>query len=718
LKATGTLTAAQEGLMEQGATGLGPDMRLNLRMVGTNIPVGPLSRYWPRSAGTNARDWVTENMTAGMVEKLEADMALHVPEANWSRAEVDGFLGKMQAKDLTIHYLRPMPPIEGASGNATFTLQAFTVDFGGGTLQGLNITGGKLAITGLDQPRQTIEVNGKVTGSVPDALALLDNERLGYISKLGIDVKSTKGKAQADLAFKFPADKDLTFDQVELTANADLADVAVGKAMLERDFTDGALKLSLDRHGMKIAGKGKFAAIPIDLEWHENFEGKYLRRIAAKGTVDSAQRKDLGFDYSKYLDGPVATDLTYTVYPKKRATLAAKLDLAEGTVAVDLVNWRKPAGVPGAGSFEMDFVDGNITAIRDLAVAAGDLVANGQAEFSPESGKAQRLELSQLNVGRTRLTNVITDFSKGYPDVTVGGGIVDAAPLLAHDDKPKEPGAEEPTPAFAVKAPSIAKAFLQEGRELTNLSLQLRHDEQWWDLIDMKATVPNSGELSVRYGPVEGGRHELHVNSADAGAVLAVFGISQSVRRGTMIINAAAEDAAPGRPLKGVAEIKDFRVVDAPVLARILTMATFTGFIDMASGEGFQFDKFKGEFTKTEGRLDIEFAKAHGPSIGITAAGHVDFDKNSLRLAGTVIPVNAVNSVLSDIPILGDIFFGEGMFAVTYGAQGSLDNPEISVNPLSAIAPGFIKGLFDYSTGDEPPPRIQALPQTNSGGQR
>ena len=95
---------------------------------------------------------MTENITAGLVEKLEADMVLDVPGADWTQSEVVDFLGTMQAKDLTIHYLRPMPPIEAASGTATFTHQDFKVDFGGGTLQGLKITGGSLAITGLDQP--------------------------------------------------------------------------------------------------------------------------------------------------------------------------------------------------------------------------------------------------------------------------------------------------------------------------------------------------------------------------------------------------------------------------------------------------------------------------------------------------------------------------------------------------------------------------------------
>jgi uncharacterized protein YhdP len=718
LKATGTLTAAQEGLMQQDGTGFGPDMQLSLHMVGTNIPVGPLGRYWPRNAGKNPRDWVTENMTAGLVEKLEADISLEVPGADWTRSEVVDFLGTMQAKDLTIHYLRPMPPIEAASGTATFTHQAFKVDFGGGTLQGLKITGGSLAITGFDQPTQMIEVKGSATGSLTDTLALLDHPRLGYVSKLGFDPRASKGQVKAELGFRFPAEKDLTFDKVELTTKADLKNVTIAKAMLDQDFTEGDLKLSLDKGGMKIAGTGKFAAVPIDVEWQENFRGgKFVRRISAKGVADSALRRTLGFDYSKYLDGPVGTDLVYTVLPKKRATLAAKLDLAPATVAVDLVNWRKEAGVPGAASFEMDLADGRITGIRDIAVAAADLVAEGHAEFNPESGKTQRIVLPTLNVGRSRLSNLTADFTPGYPDVVIGGGEFDAAPLLANDDKQDETE-DEPTPAFALRADRLSKVYLQENRELTDVSLQLYHDADWWDRIDIKANVPNSGPLTVHYGPAAGARHVLHVDSADAGAVLAAFGISQSVRGGALLINAEAHDGEPHRPLIGGMLIKDFRVVDAPVLARLLTMATLTGFVDMMTGDGFQFDKFKAQFTKTEGRLDIDLAKAHGPSIGITGAGHVDFDKNSLRIAGTVIPVNAVNSVLSDIPIIGDIFIGEGMFAVTYGAEGDLDNPKISVNPLSAIAPGFIKGMFDYSTGDEEPPPIQALPPNSGGGQK
>ena len=37
---------------------------------------------------------------------------------------------------------------------------------------------------------------------------------------------------------------------------------------------------------------------------------------------------------------------------------------------------------------------------------------------------------------------------------------------------------------------------------------------------------------------------------------------------------------------------------------------------------------------------------------------------------------------------------GEGLFAATYQVGGTTDEPDISVNPLSVLAPGFLRRLF------------------------
>ncbi|MCA3264895.1 MAG: hypothetical protein ING19_02400, partial [Azospirillum sp.] len=57
----------------------------------------------------------------------------------------------------------------------------------------------------------------------------------------------------------------------------------------------------------------------------------------------------------------------------------------------------------------------------------------------------------------------------------------------------------------------------------------------------------------------------------------------------------------------------------------------------------------------------------------------------------------AVNSILGNIPILGDLLAGErggGIFAANYVARGGTAEPDIRINPLSTLAPGFLRRLF------------------------
>ena len=60
---------------------------------------------------------------------------------------------------------------------------------------------------------------------------------------------------------------------------------------------------------------------------------------------------------------------------------------------------------------------------------------------------------------------------------------------------------------------------------------------------------------------------------------------------------------------------------------------------------------------------------------------------------------------------------GEGVFGIDYSAKGSIEKPELSVNPLSALAPGALRKMFiDPFKSDEsenPPP--PAEPENKAG---
>src|SRR5262249_58455371 len=104
-------------------------------------------------------------------------------------------------------------------------------------------------ISGMRDPDQIIDIEGKLHGQLAEALAILDNPRLGYAKKLGIDPEAVGGTVAATLTFNLPAKKGLTFDQIKIGATADIADAAIKNAMLGQDLSDGDAKLQLGHDG-------------------------------------------------------------------------------------------------------------------------------------------------------------------------------------------------------------------------------------------------------------------------------------------------------------------------------------------------------------------------------------------------------------------------------------------------------------------------------------
>jgi len=162
---------------------------------------------------------------------------------------------------------------------------------------------------------------------------------------------------------------------------------------------------------------------------------------------------------------------------------------------------------------------------------------------------------------------------------------------------------------------------------------------------------------------------------------------------------------AAGRPLTGKLEVRDFQLVEAPILAKLLTFAGLTGIVDLLSGQGIHFTALQMPFAYQDGILQVRDGEAAGNALGITAKGRIDLDNDQLALEGTLVPAYVLNSALSGLPLVGGLFSAEkggGVVAINYQIKGPMDDPGYSVNPLSALTPGFLRGFFDLFGGTAP----------------
>lgn len=706
------------GLVSGGTPKTGA-VRVSGHLSAGNISVASLARYWPKTAARGARNWVIENITEGVADAGEVNFALRFP-GGAGEVAIERLEGGFDASGATVHYKKPLPPIVDAAGRASFTDKEFVVDFTSGSSEGLTVQGGQTRITGLDQEDQIIEVDGIASGPLSNILTLLDHPTLGYASRLGIDPAAAGGTARAELSFVIPAERDITFDDVKMTVKGEASDVTLGGAFFGRDVAGQTLTVDLDNAGMDVAGDIVLAGAELAMTWRENFDdAEYQSRFVLNGRTTAEQRTELGLDLRPRFDGPVSGQVVLTRFDATRNVIDADLDLAELTIEMPELVWRKSAGEPGRARFSVDMVDGRAVMLRDLSATAGTLTAAGRLGFAADGESLETIDLDSLTFGKSRLNGVSVVFTPSRPEITIAGGVLDAEPMLEEEDEAVDPAsapAEEDTAdALLLRAALLERVILAEGRELTNVSVALDHDGSHWERILVDGQLTNGSAFSMHY-ELEPGTDKLTLLALadDAGEALRAFDVFDNVEGGRITVTGEARASDPRRAVRGKAEISQFRVVRAPALARLLTIATLTGFVDLLTGEGLLFNRFTSDFTKTDGRLDVPLARAYGPSLGLTATGHIDFDSNNVDLEGTIAPAYVVNSILGNIPVIGNLLQGgqgEAMFAATYKARGSLDQPEISVNPLSALAPGFLRGLFDVFDGKGGGGTPRALPE-------
>ncbi len=139
----------------------------------------------------------------------------------------------------------------------------------------------------------------------------------------------------------------------------------------------------------------------------------------------------------------------------------------------------------------------------------------------------------------------------------------------------------------------------------------------------------------------------------------------------------------------------------------------------VGSGELLQFDRMVVPFAVASNQFQLRDAAINGPLVGATLRGRIDFSHETLALSGTYVPLYGFNSVLGVVPLLGDLLKGrdnEGVFGITYAVQGKTSNPDVIVNPVSMLAPGFLRQIFEFEQGPEQQAPRRSAPQSGGSG--
>jgi hypothetical protein len=698
-----------------------------------------LPRFWPEGLAQNAREWVTGNITAGVVRDGRWRVELAMPPGAEGPA-VTALSGTAELADATVHWLRPLPPILGLSGSASFSLPEITIRTRGGQQMvaplpapraeasrsgrgtqrsarpapprpaGIETREASIRLFDLESPVSRADIDVQLGGPLPEVMTLLRHPRLRLFEKKPLEINALAGQAEARLSVGLPLLDDLQTEQMRLRATGRVAEARLTEVLMGHELERGAFEFTVDLDGLRLSGQGVMEEAPlratVELDFRSGPPGQVTER--AQVTVPRADARQLaafGFDTGGLMGGTAAVEVRYERRRNGQGSVALRGDLRDTRLTFEAAGWAKAAGAPGAAEATLRLTGDQLTAAEGLRIDTAGLVATGRIGFAP-GNRLNRVEIAAgSRLGATRFGGTVTRPAReGGPwGIALRGPLVDLQPMLSPPEAVVEATRQGPRDA-ASAGPQFAldlrfdRATTGEGRNLEAVTLQAEVDGRG---------MLRSAQMAGRTGPAgafdlgitpRGTERHLRLTAADGGALLQALDLTDAIAGGRLSVNAVYRELRPGAPLSGTAELDDFAVRNAPGLGKVLQAMTLYGLVEaMQGGNGLVFTRLVAPFTLTREAITLEDARAFSASLGLTAKGRVLRERDLLEIEGTVVPAYFFNQLLGNIPLLGRLFSperGGGVFAATYQVQGPRTDPTVSVNPLAALTPGFLRGLF------------------------
>jgi len=691
------------------------DPQLAFGVAANRMPIAVMKRVWPVFAATDVRSWVVDHISAGTVERIliAGNAPLSQYDENGPPMVDEALSVDIETSDTTLKPVSDLPAIRDADlavritgGNASVNLGRGTIDIDQG--RKLNIASGVFEIPDTHQKPSKARANFRIDGTVPAAAALLASEGMRDTVGLSLDPASSRGTIAAQVAVNFLLGKSAPPNSVTYVVNADLTNFVADKLLMGQKVEAAALKVVASSDAYQIRGDVKVNGTPasIDVRKQKRDADAELKLTA---TLDEAARKRLGLDLGSAVVGGMPIRLTGRVgdnVTDDRMTVDA--DLAPVKIENLLPGWVKAAGRPARATFTLTksaksmrfddlVIDGagaNVKGALEIDSNNGEIVSANFPVFSLSEGDKVTVKADRGN------DNVLRVVMRG--DVYDGRNFVKTS-MAGSGERSRGKSTDID---IDIKIGTVAG---HNGETLRGLDLKFARRNGNVRGLSMNAKIgrdsPLIGDLRLR---ARDNHQVVYIETDDAGALFRFTDMYPRMFGGQMWVAMDPPNAEQTAQI-GTVFIRNFVVRGEPALDRVVSNAP------NAAGRGaVDFSEARADFTRSTGKMSIRDGIVRGPLVGATVEGNIDYLRDQVHLTGTFVPFYGLNNMFGQIPIVG-LFLGggsnEGLLGITYEATGSPSAPRLTVNPVTAIAPGLLRkfipspGSFDPNFVPQQPTR-------------
>ncbi len=694
-----------------GALDYRGDLRVRYALDIDDTQIRALARLWPTHVTAPVRAWFVDHVPLGVLKNGHCtgdfdDAALTA--MRYGRPPSDESLlavGEI-ANATVVDVLPGLAPLTGVSGNlhvtgrtAAFTAQSGALETGPGRRLVLSSGSFSVADNALRPTPAVLDL--KVGGTVEAVADILSLPSVASHASVPIDASAMKGQVDGAVRINFEIGDNVREEATTFAIDATATNLVIERLIGKERLEGATMRVFADSAGLRVNGTGRLYGAPATLDVKRGFGEKGPAQAQVTFTFDEAARQRAGYAISG-VTGPVSASVR-TPLPVEELNSHIELDLTRTGFDNPVPGLTKAPGKPAKASFNLT-KRGDGVALDQFVFDAGPTQAQGVIELAKDGAfRAARLAPVRLSPG----DDLKIDVSRGSDatKIVARGANFDARPMLgalmrSGGDKP--PAASGKSMADDIDLDFKAPIVTGHGKQILS-NAELRFESRGGRPRAVSLTG-NFGreDLAVALNRNSTIAPQLDVSTNDAGSFLSFLDIYRKMENGVLNANVQLGQ----NRADGALAIRDFYVKGEPTIRQLMAQSG----VSRADERGnMRFDpdsvrvgRLQSNFTWSGGKLSLREGVMSGPEIGLTFDGFIDFPRDRLDLSGSYVPAYALNSLLSNIPVLGVVIAGgqhEGIFALNYRVTGSLAAPTVNVNPLSAIAPGLMRKIMGVLDG-------------------
>lgn len=673
------------------AKGKSPAVSLEVNVA--NMSVAQVKQLWPWLAAGSARRWMMQKFFGGTVREgiVRYDIAAgrlddQVPLTG------DEVSGRFAIEGSRFDTAGMMPPIRDAIGAVTFRGDRIDVTLERGKAfmnsgRSVDLSEGTLLIENVKASPLIGQLAMKMAGNADAMAEIASFEPIDALRNIDLKPEDFSGAVEGRVEADIPLQRGIDRKTLDWGVSLAYRDLSLAKPFDGQRISAADGTIVLEPEKATISAKTRLNDIPAELDLVQPLGGsdvKVKRDITL--VLDDKTRAIVAPGLNRLVAGTVRVKVDAT--PGQDRHMEA--DLTPAKLDVPWAGWSKGAGVSAKASFVMSGTPGN-REIKDFKLTGKTFGASGSISLAGGGFQSARFDNVAFNP-EDDLALSVKRQGKAFV-VNVTGKSLDGRALI----KRMTEGKDQPDKA---DAPVMLSATVGSIAGFGGESLQ-----------DVKVTY-RGGSTSIAGrtmggAPVsmddarEGGQRRISASTGDAGSILRFLNVYGRMEGGTLQLALAGENS-----LRGKLDVRNFYIVNEPKLASVVSSAPVGDNRSLSQAvktdidtSRVQFARGFAELEKGANSLKVKNAVLRGPVIGTTFEGSVFDADNRMNLSGTFMPAYGLNSIFGDIPVLG-AFLGNGenggLIGVTYRLRGDAKSPTLEVNPLSVMAPGIFRQIFEY----------------------